>query len=203
WALLATAAVSGAFYYGQNHAGVVGGPISVEKMLWLHYAITTWFVVPAFLVAHRAVHPSLRRVLGAFLASMLARGAIELWLIYVAFAWSPLYGIAHDLSCIALIAALRRAAPADLDPFNRGVRRFLANIQLALVAEIAFAELFHATGAHRDAVYFAAATPEFAHINALTRVVDAAFYADLGVFLWRHRRPLLGRPAPLREAWTA
>lgn len=198
-----TAAASAVFYYGQNYAGQVGGPISVEKILWLNYAITAWFVVPACLVRHPAVDRSLRGVLGAFLASMLARGVIELWLIYVAFGWSPMYGIAHDVSGIALIAILRhrvRGRLAALDRFNRSIRGFLTSVQLTLVAEIVFAALFHRMAVHQDAVYFAPPTDAFAHVNLLTRWVDVAVYAYLAAFLARHRRILSARRASsLRE----
>lgn len=198
-ALVLGAAVSAVFYYRQNWVGQVGGPISVEKMLWLHYAITTWFVVPAFLVRQSRLARPLRLILGSFLASMLARGVAELWLIYVAFGWSPLYGISHDLFNIVLIAVLRRGRRrqlAGLDAFNADVRRFTAAIQLSMVAEIVFAALFYRMHVHEDAVYFASPTEGFAHINLLTRWVDVAVYAELGRFLWQQRRVLFRRAAP-------
>ena len=137
-------------------------------------------------------------MLGAFLASMVSRGLIELWLIYVAFGWSPVYGIGHDLSCIALIAWLRVALDARRrarDAFNRDALGFCTLIQASLVAEIVFAALFHRTGLHRGAVYFAAATDEFRRINLLTRWVDVAVYAGLVRFLARQRTILFHRPA--------
>lgn len=199
-ALLLTAAATAVFAYRQNVAGQVGGPISLEKALWLNYTITAWFVVPAFLVAHPALSRGPRRVLAWFLASMGARGVAELWLIYVAFAWSPLYGIAHDVFNIALVAALRRRGGGGREPsaaFDAGALRFCSSIQASLVAEILFAALFYRMGVHGDAVYFAPPTAEFAHINLLTRCVDVVVYADLARFLWRQRGPLLGRRAPL------
>jgi hypothetical protein len=194
--LLLTAATSALFYYRQNFAGQVGGPISIEKSLWLNYTITAWFVIPAFLVAHPALARPVRVILGWFLASMVARGVGELWLIYVVFGWSPIYGISHDVFNIALIAVLRRRKRGELDPFNTAVLRFSTSIQLSLVAEIAFAALFYRMRVHDDAVYFAAPTPEFAHINLLTRCVDLLVYADLARFLWRQRGPLFGWPRP-------
>ncbi len=202
-ALLLTGAASAVFYYRQNFAGQVGGPISIEKSLWLNYTITAWFVIPAFLVWHPALTRRLRTVLGWFLASMVARGVAELWLIYVAFGWSPLYGIAHDVVTIALIAVLRRRAerePARLEAFEAAVLRFCTSIQASLVAEIAFAALFYRMGVHGDAVYFAPPTAAFAHINLLTRGVDVVVYADLARFLWRQRGPLFGRLAPVVRA---
>jgi hypothetical protein len=192
------AAVSAVFYYRQNYAGQVGGPMSVEKILWLHYALTAWFVMPAFLLRHPDLAPPLRVILGAFLASMLARGVLELWLIYVAFGWSPLYGIAHNLSNMALFAVLcrrHRERLADLTGFNAAVRGFVTSIRLTLVAESVFAALFYRMYVHREAIYFAPPTAAFAHINLLTRAVDVAVYAYLGAFLWRQRRALFTRPA--------
>ena len=198
YALALTAAASAVLYYRQNFAGQVGGHISLEKALWLNYAITAWFVLPAFLVRHPAVDRPLRLILGSFLLSMIARGLVELWLIYVSFGWSPVYGIAHDLFCIALIGALRRGRRrwlAGADAFNTAVRRFSASLQLALVAEIVFAALFYRMGVHRDAVYFAPPTAAFAHINLLTRWVDMAVYTDLALFFWRQRHTLFPPPA--------
>jgi hypothetical protein len=199
-ALLLTCAASAVFYYRQNFAGQVGGPISMEKSLWLNYTMTAWFVVPAFLAWHGALDRSLRHVLGWFLASMAVRGVAELWLIYVTFGWSPIYGISHDVFNIALIAVLRRRARGDLvglDGFNLAVRRFCTSLQGSLVAEIVFAALFYRMGVHQDAVYFAPPTEAFAHINLLTRCVDIVVYGDLAWFLWSQRRPLFGRPASM------
>ncbi len=200
YALVLTAVASAVLYYRQNFAGQVGGPISVEKALWLNYTITAWFVLPAFLVRHPKVDRPLRLILGGFLVSMIARGAVELWLIYVTFGWSPVYGITHDLSCIGLIAVLRRSVRpwlAGADAFNAAVGRFCVSIQASLVAEIVFAALFYGMGVHRDAVYFAPPTEAFAHINLLTRWVDTAVYLDLGLFLWRQRHVLFRPPAPV------
>lgn len=198
YALLVTAAGSAVFYYRQNFMGQVGGPISVEKIFWLNYTITARFVVPAFLLRHPAVDRPLRVILASFLASMVARGVVELWLIYVAFGWSPLYGIAHNVCNSALIAVLCRTLDrraAGVDAFNAGVRRFVTSIRGSLVAECVFASLFYRMYVHQEAVYFAAPTEAFAHINLLTRWVDVLVYTDLGLFLWRQRRALFTRPA--------
>jgi hypothetical protein len=200
------AACSAVFYYRQNHAGQVGGPMSVEKLLWLNYALTAWFVVPALLLRHPDLAPPLRAIFRAFLASMLGRGVIELWLIYVAFGWSPLYGIAHNVGTMTLLAVLcRRHGPAlgRLDPFNAAVRRFVTSVRLSLVAESVFAVLFYRMQVHQEAIYFAPPTEAFAHINLLTRAVDAAVYTDLVCFLWRQRAALFTRPARALTPETA
>ena len=203
YGLCVMAAFSAVFYYRQNYVGQVGGPMSVEKILWLNYALTAWFVIPAFLLRHPDLAPPLRVILGSFLASMLGRGVVELWLIYVAFGWSPLYGIAHNLGNMALFAVVCRAFRgrlADLDPFNAGVRRFVTSIRLSLVAESVFAALFYRMSVHQEAVYFAPPTAAFVHINLLTRGVDVAAYTGLAVFLWRQRDALFTRPARRLEA---
>lgn len=164
WSLLyimgAVTAVVIAFGIRQNVSPIIGGPISLPKVLWLNYAFLGWFVVPWFLWRHPQLTASVRRVLAAHLISMCARGVVELWILYVTVSWSPLYGIAHDLFHIGLIVACRlvsRRAPAlTEDRFNRAARGLCTAIQLSLLAEIMFAALFYQTGAHRQAIYFAA-----------------------------------------------
>jgi hypothetical protein len=47
---LATLAGLAALFYSRQNAGLqVGGAISIPKMLWLSYALATWFVLPPFL----------------------------------------------------------------------------------------------------------------------------------------------------------
>jgi len=194
WALAAVLLASVVFYYRQNVAGQIGGPMSVEKILWLNYAISAWFVMPFYLARHPAVHPALRLILGVFLSGMVARGAAELWLLYVSVSWDPVYGITQDVASIAVIGVLRRrfrSRLSSLGGFNGDVRRFLWTLQASLAAEIVFAALFRRMGVHEQAVYFAADTAEFARINLLTRVVDVLVYADLARLLWRQRERLL------------
>ena len=201
WSLLyvmgIVTAVVIAFGIRQNVSPVIGGPISLPKMLWLNYALLGWFVVPWFLWRHVRVTPSLRRVFGAHLISMYARGVVELWMLYVAISWSPIYGITHDLFQISLIAGFRQASRKSPsiteDRFNQAVRRFCTSIQLSLLAEIMFATLFYQTGAHHQAIYFASSTASYRFINDLTVLVDIAVYANLAVFLWKQRGVLCRR----------
>jgi hypothetical protein len=198
YAIGAVSLASAVLYYRQNVAHQLGGPISLEKILWLNYALVAWFVMPYFLARHPALDANLRTILASFLASMVTRGAIEIWLLYVTLGWSPAYGIAHDLFNIALIGGLRVRLACRLrglaDPFNRQVRRFSTTLQLGLVAEIVFAGLFYRMAVHQDAVYFAPPTEAFRHINLLTRGVDVAVYTDLALLLWRQRRTLFWQP---------
>src|SRR5262245_36539824 len=98
------------FRHGQNAGGRIGGPISWPKLLWLTYTLAAWFVAAFFFWRSAQVAPARRRAYGWHLASFTARGLIELWLIYVAVAWIPPYGITHDVLDIALITAVTRGA---------------------------------------------------------------------------------------------
>ena len=186
-----------AFGVRQNVSPVIGGPISLPKLLWLNYALLGWFVVPWFLWQHQQVIPSVRRIFAAHLISMCTRGVIELWMLYVTVSWSPIYGITQDLFQIGLITAFRvisRRPPAPIeDRFSQAVRRFCTSIQLSLCAEIIFAALFYQTGAHRQAIYFASSTEPYRFINTITVLVDIAVYANLAIFLWKQRAALFRR----------
>lgn len=200
YALAATAILSAAFALRQNTSPVTGGPISIPKILWLNYAVMAWFVTPAFLARDRRVPATLRRIFGIHLLSMVARGLVELWMLYVTLGWSPLYGIAHDSFQIGLIASLRLGSREHgSSPFagsDRRFRGFLTAIQCGLVAEIVFAWLFFETGVHRQAIYFASTDPAYDFINGLTLCVVVVAYAHLVSFLWKQR----SIPLPRREA---
>src|SRR5262245_14337470 len=92
-ALLAAACV--VFYRRQNAGLQVGGAISLPKMLWLSYALAAWFIVPFFLWRDARLVPAVRRVFGVFLLLLLARGAVQLPLMYVFQHWNPLYNIGY------------------------------------------------------------------------------------------------------------
>ena len=141
-ALALVVSASLVFYYRQNHAGHIGGAMSLPKLLWLDYALIAWFVVPFFLWRSPRVAPALRRIYGAHLLGFTVRGAAELWLLYVAHGWIPPYGIGHDLFAIVLITVLLRRARGELsaikdDPVDRAALRFLTSIRLALVEPVA------------------------------------------------------------------
>ncbi len=193
YSILAVTAVVVAFGVKQNSSAMVGGPISLPKLLWLNYALIAWFVTPWFLARHPRVAPPLRRLFGWHLAVMAARGLVELWLLYVTLGWNPLYGIAHDLFQIGLIGALRREARGTENAFNRDTSRFSTALQLSLAAEITFAAWFYGTGAHRQAIYFVPSDPAYIFINSLTAAADVALYSYLVFFFWRNREALFRR----------
>lgn len=186
----ALALVAAIFFWRQNFGGQIGGEMSVAKILWLHYAILAWFVIPAFLCRSAALSPAWRRVFAAHLLNFGARGAVELWLLYVTVGWSPVYGIAHDFFSIALIAVLARNA-AVTDAPSALARHFSWTLRVTLVCEIVFAALFFHAQAGQYDLYFAGNEPRFRLINALTAIVDVAVYADLLTIV---RRAVLPEP---------
>ena len=101
------------FYWGQNSRGNVGGEISLPKMIWLAYAVFTWFLLPAILYYDKSFEPQTRRRFLIFWWVMFPRGVIELILVYGFQHWSPWYGITHDLiAVLTLICFLRSRTPA-------------------------------------------------------------------------------------------
>jgi len=187
-----------AFRHGQNVAGRIGGPISWPKLLWLTYALAGWFLVAFFFWRSDQIAPARRRAYGAHLLSFTVRGLVELWLIYVAVAWIPPYGIAHDLFDIALITVLARAAGPPRSVSDRVAGRFLTSIRLTLGCEIVFAWLFHRAADARTGLYFASADPYWDLINRLTTLVVVIAWPDLLRVLWRGRDALFpaGRAEP-------
>lgn len=185
WLLVSAAtlvALSGAFFYAQNHADHIGGPMSFAKLLWLDYALIAWFLVPTYFWRSTSVSPALRRIYGWHLTGFAIRGIVELWLLYVTHSWIPPYGIAHDLGTIALITMLLATAPRDLAPNDGAARRFLTSIRIGLMFEIAFAWLFfQAVQGQTARTWFASDDPVFRFINALTWVAVLLGYFDL----WR------------------
>jgi hypothetical protein len=185
---LAVAAL--AFRHGQNAGGRIGGPISWPKLLWLTYTLAAWGVVAFFFWRSPQVGRGLRRVFGLHLASFAVRALAELYLIYIAVAWIPPYGIGHDLLDIGLITWARRAAgPARLGA-DRVAARFLTSIRLTLCCEIVFAWLFHRAADARTGVYFASDDPYWALINRLTTAVLLLAWPDLLHVLWTGRDAL-------------
>jgi hypothetical protein len=174
-----------AFRHGQNAAGRVGGPISWPKLLWLTYTLAAWFVVAFFFWRSDHVALARRRAYGLHLLSFTARGLVELWLIYVALAWIPPYGIAHDLFDIGLITAAARGSGPPRTDADRAAAHFLTSIRLALCCEIVFAWLFHQMADARTGVYFANDDLRWTFINRLTTAVVGLAWPDLLYVVWK------------------
>lgn len=184
-----------AFRRGQNVGGRIGGPISRPKVLWLTYTLAAWFVVAFAFSRSSQVSAGLRRVYRLHVLSFTGRGLAELYLIYVAVAWIPPYGIAHDLFDIGLITWARRAARPAPTAADRVAARFLTSVRLTLCCEIVFAWLFHQAADARTGVYFASDDPIWRLNNRLTAAVVLVAWPDLLHVLWTGRDALF----PVRD----
>jgi hypothetical protein len=203
-AFAALAVASVAFYQRQNSGLQLGGTISLPKMLWLSYALASWFILPLFLFNDRRLDSAVRRVFRMFWVVMMTRGALELVLIYGFQHWSPIYGISHDLFCMLLLLRLRQGiAPADV--LSRQALRYTGSLLVGLTAEVAFAGMFLQTGAHEQAVYFASAEASWGYINLATSVALAFVYPDLLLTLVELYGPGFSSdmPRPLRRIRSA
>ena len=83
-------AIVGFVFYVRQNAGLqLGGAISLPKMVWLTYAVGTWFVIPFFLWRDPRIEQPVRRLFGVFWGAMMVRGVVELFLIYAIGHWHP------------------------------------------------------------------------------------------------------------------
>jgi hypothetical protein len=186
------------FYPLQNHYRPIGGEISWPKLAWLGYALLFWFVLPAFIGADPRLAAAARRPFIALFCLMLARGAIEGWMLYVSLNWSPWYGIGHDVVCAVLLLAFLPCCPnrARLD---RVIGRHLGVTALLFGPEIYFAWYMqaHFNTQGDSAIYFVPDDPAYAVVLRVTTAVVLLLTAYLPFFLfqWLHDAPERNRPA--------
>ncbi|MBI4577672.1 MAG: hypothetical protein HY722_15525 [Planctomycetes bacterium] len=174
-----------------GHGGArhkLGGPISRAKTLWLLYTLAVWFTLcPVVALWSDAAYP-LRLVLGAFAAWMWARGLAEMVMLYGTRNWTPPLGVAHDLSCLLLVAAGLAWFHSELAtlrrPFDLWTLGLTASVLLSLVLEVYYALAFFAIVRGRtrgdDALWFADdQDPRFRRINRHTALGNTVLYAAL------------------------
>ncbi len=198
-ALSILAAIALLFYRHQNMSAGVGGPISLPKILWLAFAVGTWFVVPPFLWRDRRLNRPTRQLFGYFWIAMMVRGVLEIILIYFFHHWTPWYGIAHDLFCVLLILALRRRVPSsgpEATNESHRARRFSSSIVVALLAETAFAAMFLQAQVHHEAIYFVSSASSWGYVNLTTIAVLMFLYPDLIAMLITLYFPGVSRETP-------
>jgi|SRR6218665_512735 len=180
------------FWRQQNVKKAQGGRISPPKMAWLLYAVFVWFLLCPLVASDAGVHPHLRLVLGGFAAFMWARGAVEMYMLYVTRNWRPPYGITHDVLSLALVLgglgfyAVRRDAPPS--PLDVWTLCLLALVTVTLVIEVLYAALFfHAVEGQttgEDGIWFAdEEQARFQRINRMTFACNVPLYASLGGLL--------------------
>jgi hypothetical protein len=188
------------FYFDQNASNRVGGPVSPQKLAWLAYAILLWFVLPAAIALDGRSAKVLKQAFGILFLLMLARGVIELWMLYVILNWSPWYGIAHDGLCAMVLAGYGLRAfriGAWRTPPNALLLAHLAVTAVAFVPEIYFAHYmtqnFNTLGA--AAVYFVPDEERYRDVLRVTAavVVALSIYLPLFVLGW-----LVGTPESKR-----
>jgi hypothetical protein len=178
----------------QNQFGVIGGVISLPKLVWLGLALLFWLALPVLIVADVRTPPKIRRAFAWLLALMGARAAIEFVMLYITKNWSPLYGMGHDVICLcALIVCLSRAWLAG-EPGSGPVARtlFVHGIvtSLMFIPEIWFAWYMHANFNTQggQAIYFVPDTELHRQVLRVTSWVVLALIAYLPLFLgyWLH-----------------
>ncbi len=91
------------FYPLQNAGVLPGGQVAIVKVAWLAYAILFWYMLPALLLCDARISPTARFAVSVLLLSMLARGVVELYMMYVTSNWHPWMGIAHNLFTLSLM----------------------------------------------------------------------------------------------------
>jgi len=183
-AALALAAV--VFYQAQNNLRPVGGDISIVKLLWLAGAILLWGVLPLLLLADPRLGLRLRRAFAALAALMLARAAVEGWMLYVTLNWSPWYGIAHDALCAAvLLAFAARAWPRNA--LERAARTHLWVTAAFFAPEMYFAWYMqaHFVTKGATAIYFVPNDLAYAVVLRATAVAVVCLAMYLPFFLGR------------------
>lgn len=146
-ALLASLAgcVLAAFWFRskQNRAHAMGGKISNPKLLWLFFAIWFWLFECAVLAFEPSLPQGYRLILGVQAASMWARGALEMVMLYVTRNWRPPIGITHDVVCIVTVLGLMLAVPLPLDSaWGLFAPALVFMLLFSLLVEVLYAALF-------------------------------------------------------------
>jgi hypothetical protein len=185
--ITALSAASALFAWRQNHAAVIGGPISMAKTLWLNYMLVAMYVVPFFLWREKTLAPATRSLFGWVFASFALRAPIELWIIFFTRGWRCGYGITHDLLTIGLIAFLRWRMSTDAARRDMAALRVASLLQITLVVEMFMAWEFSKLASPAAGIYFAADTPHFRFVNAASWIAVAIGYPALLYLLSRSR----------------
>lgn len=174
-----------AFGWMQNHRNVVGGAISLPKVLWLNLAIASFLVVPAFLWLDAHVSLQVRQLYGWFLAGFAMRAVIELPVIYFTHGWRCAYGITHDVIMMALVLILWRRTQrmTGLNQSTKLAGLFAPLLLFVLACEILNAWLFSRVANPQIGIYYASSSDVFHTINLVTWIEVAAIYPLFGFWL--------------------
>lgn len=89
--------------YSLQHSGhLTGGAIAPAKLAWLGTVLIFWFVLPIYWLMDRSLPQKASVLCHLFLLSMVLRGIVEIYMMYISKNWLHNYGIAHDLFSIGL-----------------------------------------------------------------------------------------------------
>lgn len=163
-ALLAAQLLGPVFRWWQNRVpDRIGGPISLVKAQWFVFATSLWVVTPMLADGPEGF----RLVCWVLAASMLLRGAIELWLCLVTRTWKTSYGVSHDV--LQLVLAVGGLVWFVLSDAPVWALLFAGLTISTLLTEITFVGWFRkATAGPEDGVYFVPDTPECKDLNRRT-----------------------------------
>jgi hypothetical protein len=187
FSIVVLSAASAVFAWRQNHLGVVGGPISVAKTLWLNYMLIAMYVVPFFLWREKTLAPATRSLFGWLFASFALRAPVELWIIFFTRGWRCAYGITHDLLTVGLLAFLRWRMSPELARCEFAALRVVTLLQITLFVEMFMAWEFSKLASPAKGIYFAADTPHFRVVNVASWIAVAIGYPALLYLLSRSR----------------
>lgn len=182
WCVGVTVATLG-FGRLQNTGHLVGGDISVAKTLWLNLTILGFLVLPGLWWRDRGVDPRMRTIFGVVFAAFLARGAIELPILYLTDWWRCSYGIAHDLSVASVVLALLARARLGGADVGRRAGALVWLIVALLVVEAGFAYAFCSVAHPAAGIYFASDDIAFRAINRATWAAVAVGYSTVALIL--------------------
>ena len=128
--------IAAAFYLIQNSGALPGGQIAFVKLAWLGCAILFWYFLPALLLMDGRMPPAARRACTILLVSMLLRGVVELFMMYVTSNWHPWIGIGHDVFMVVLMLAVTMPLFRDSGGLYAG---YLAVATAMFIPEAVFA----------------------------------------------------------------
>lgn len=172
------ALAAGWFRARQNKAHAMGGKISNPKLLWLFFAIWFWLFECAVLAFEPSLPFGYRVIFGVHAASMWARGALEMVMLYVTRNWRPPIGITHDVVCIVTVQALVVALPLPLDSaWGLFAPALVSMLLFSLGVEVLFAALFFKAVAGKTTgekgIWFASEDEaRFKRINRITTLLN-------------------------------
>lgn len=175
------------FGWIQSRALLVGGPMSLPKILWLNLALASFLVIPAFLWQSSSISREARLLYGCFFAGFVIRAIIEMPMLYFHRAWKCRYGIAHDVFMMAVVVIFgwQMLHAKTSSPATNLALEFAIFLLVTLAGEILNAVLFSRIANPTEGIYFASDSAAFRLINRITWIEIALLYPWLGWWLVR------------------